>query len=234
MKAIAIVAASFLMSGAFAAETTPGERLNRAATVIDEVMASPDRSIPQDLLNRAECVIVVPKMKKAAFVVGGEYGHGFAACRKPDGVGWAAPAAVRLEGGSVGFQIGGEEADIVMLVMNREGMRKLMNDKVTLGADASVAAGPVGREANAQTDAAMHAEILTWSRARGAFAGIALKGATIRPADKENTAIYGQPYTMRQIVMNHVAPTPETRPLIAALDRYSSRSSSSAADRMAK
>ncbi len=234
MKTIAIVAASFVLSGGFAfADTTPRERLNQAATVIDEVMASPDRSIPQDLLNRAACVIVVPNMKKAAFVVGGEYGRGFAECRKPDGVGWAAPAAVRMEGGSVGFQIGGEEADIIMLVMSRDGMRKLMDDKITLGANASVAAGPVGRDTNAQTDLKMHAEILTWSRARGAFAGIALKGATVRPDDKENTQIYGQPYTMRHIVMNHVAATPEARPLMAALDRYSSRSSS-AADRMAK
>ncbi len=236
MKTIAIEAASLVLvlcGGLAFADTTPRERLSRAATVIDEVMASPDRSIPQDLLNRAACVIVVPNMKKAAFVVGGEYGRGFAECRRPDGVGWAAPAAVRMEGGSVGFQIGGEEADIVMLVMSRDGMRKLIDDKVTLGANASVAAGPVGRNTNAQTDLKMRAEILTWSRARGAFAGIALKGATVRPDDKENTEIYGQPYTMRHLVMDRVAPTPEARPLIATLDRYSSRSSS-AADRTAK
>jgi len=227
MRAFALAASLFMASGAFA-NTTPRERIRDAAQVFNEVMSAPDKSIPQDLLNRSDCVIVVPGLKRAAFVVGGEYGRGFAECRNPNGVGWAAPAAVRMEGGSVGFQIGGEEADVVLLVMSREGMRKLMDNKITLGADASVAAGPVGRTANAQTDLALHSEILAWSRSRGAFAGIALNGATIRPDNDENARIYGRAVTMHQIVMDHVRPPAEARPLISTLDRYSSRGSSSA------
>jgi SH3 domain-containing YSC84-like protein 1 len=224
MRGIAVATSLLLASGLWAAETS-AERLDKAARVFSEIMGAPDKGIPQDLLNKAECVIIVPDMKKAAFVVGGEYGRGFAECRKANGTGWGAPAAVRLEGGSVGFQIGGSETDIVMLVMNRHGMNKLLQDKFTLGADASVAAGPVGRTANANTDVKMSAEILAWSRSKGLFAGISLNGATLRPDRDENAKLYGRQLTTREIVMDNVAAPDAARPLLAELNRYSSMSS---------
>jgi lipid-binding SYLF domain-containing protein len=217
-----IIAASMLLaaSGSWAAET-PQQRLDDSARVITEIMSAPDKGIPQDLLNKAQCIIVLPGMKKAAFVVGGEYARGYAECRRENGSGWAAPAAMRFEGGSVGFQIGGSQADIVMLVMNRNGMDKLLGNKVTLGADASVAAGPIGRTTNANTDLKMTAEILAWSRAKGLFAGLALNGASLRPDTKENQQLYGREMDTREIVMGNVAPPESAHPLIKELDRYS-------------
>jgi lipid-binding SYLF domain-containing protein len=196
-------------------------------------MATPDKGIPQDLLNRSQCIIIVPDLMKGAFVVGGEYGRGFALCRNANGAGWGAPAAIRIEGGSVGFQIGGSATDLVLLVMNRTGMDKLLSDKFTLGADAAVAAGPVGRNANAQTDVKMTAEILAWSRAKGLFAGIALKGATLRPDAKDNEQLYGRALTNREILMGNVQTPPAGRPLVAALDRYSNRQTEGGAERTA-
>ena len=153
MKQFAFGAALILSAAAIAAAAeTAAERLNVSAEVFQQVMNTPDKGIPQDLLAKAQCVIVVPGLKKGAFVVGGQYGRGFAECRHADGMGWGAPGAVRVEGGSVGFQIGGSSTDVVMLVMNQRGMDRLLGDKFTLGADASVAAGPVGRTANADTD----------------------------------------------------------------------------------
>src|SRR5262249_9109127 len=139
---------------------------------------TPDKGIPQDLLDKAQCIVIITGMKKAAIGIGGEYGRGFATCRRHAGTSWGAPAAVRMEGGSVGFQLGASSTDVVMLVMNERGMNKLLDSKFTLGADAAVAAGPVGRAADAKTDAYMSAEILAWSRSKGLFAGIALSGAT--------------------------------------------------------
>jgi SH3 domain-containing YSC84-like protein 1 len=181
VKGLAIAASIVLATSAFGAGKAQ-ERLEDSARVFSEIMRTPDKGIPQDLLAKAECVVIIPGLKKAAFVVGAEYGRGFAECRKIEGRGWGAPAAVRMEGGSVGFQLGGSDTDMVLLLMNRHGMTKLTEDKFTLGADASVAAGPVGRTANASTDAEMTAEILAWSRARGLFAGISVKGATLRPS----------------------------------------------------
>ena len=139
--------------------------LQSAAEAFKEVMGIPDKAIPQELLEKAECIVIIPDLKKGAFIVGGKYGKGFVSCRKKDGVGWSAPGAVRIEGGSVGFQIGASEMDVFMLVMNDRGMERLLSDKFTLGADATVAAGPVGRVAQAETDARFTAEILAWSRA---------------------------------------------------------------------
>jgi lipid-binding SYLF domain-containing protein len=218
---------SFLMAGGALFADTASERLNDSATIFSEIMGTPDKGIPQDLLNKAQCVIVVPGLKKGAFVVGGEYGRGFAVCRRTSG--WGAPAAVRVEGGSVGFQIGGSSTDVVMLVMSQPGMDRLMSDKFTLGADASVAAGPVGRTANAATDVELHAEILAWSRARGAFAGISLKGATMRPDNKENEALYGKAMTNREILTSNVAPPAAAHKLLAELDRYSAHQETSGA-----
>jgi lipid-binding SYLF domain-containing protein len=187
-------------------------------------MSTPDKGIPQDLFGRAECVIIIPSMKKAAFVVGGEYGRGFAECRSASGTGWGAPAAVRMEGGSVGFQIGGSATDLIMLVMSKKGMQHLLDDKFTLGADASLAAGPVGRTANANTDLKMNAEILAWSRSKGLFAGIALNGATLRPDLDRNAELYGRKMNNREVLMGSVTTPAAADPLVSQLNKYSSRS----------
>ncbi len=199
------------------------KRLLIAAQAFKEVMGIPDKAIPQDLLNKAQCVIIVPDLKKAAFVVGGKYGKGFVSCRKKDGVGWSAPGAIRIEGGSVGFQIGGSEMDVFMLVMNERGMERLLSTQFTLGGDATVAAGPVGRSTQAETDARMTAEILTWSRARGLFAGIALNGATLREDEDWDIDMYGRAIKNREIVTGAVAVPKGAATLMTELDRYSSR-----------
>ena len=222
MRLFAALTATLLPFTAYAASDAP-KRLEAAAEAFKEVMGIPDKSIPQDLLEKAECIVIIPDLKKGAFIVGGKYGKGFVSCRKKDGVGWSAPGSIRIEGGSVGFQIGGSEMDVFMLVMNDRGMERLLGDKFTLGADATVAAGPVGRVAQAETDARMTAEILAWSRARGLFAGIALNGATMREDDDWNQALYGKPLKNREIVSGSVAPTKSAAPLLRELDRYSSR-----------
>ena len=176
------------------------KRLDEAAAVFSEVMAAPDKGIPQDMLANAHCIVIVPSLKTAAFVVGGKYGKGYVSCRNKSGVGWSAPATVRIEGGSVGFQIGGSTTDLIMLVMNERGADKLLSSKFTLGAEGSVAAGPVGRTATAQTDAQMHAEILSWSRSQGLFAGLALEGATLRQDLDDNATLYGKKLENREIV----------------------------------
>jgi lipid-binding SYLF domain-containing protein len=224
MRGLSIFLTLGMAGAAFCADTSQ-ERLTESSRVFSEIMATPDKGIPQDLLNKAECVIVLPNLKKAAFVVGGEYGRGYAVCRKHSGTGWGAPEAVRLEGGSVGFQIGGSSTDVVMLVMNREGMNKLMQDKFTLGADASVAAGPVGRTADAKTNVKMDAEILGWSRAKGLFAGVALNGATMRPDNDENEKLYGKKVTPHDILMGSETPPPAAHALLADLNKYSASSS---------
>ncbi len=225
MRSLAIAASIALATSAFGADKAP-ERLEDSARVFSEIMRTPDKGIPQDLLAKAQCVVIIPGLKKAAFIVGAEYGRGFADCRNRDGKGWSAPAAVRMEGGSLGFQLGGSDTDMVLLVMNRHGMTKLTEDKFTLGADASAAAGPVGRTANASTDAEMTAEILAWSRAKGLFAGISVKGATLRPSQDWNEEIYGRKLSNREILLSSEIAIPEAaRPLIRELDRYSSISS---------
>lgn len=199
---------------------TPGERLADATAILNEVMASPDKGIPHDLLDKAHCVIIVPGMKQAAFVVGAKYGRGFAVCRG-DHAGWGAPSAVRVEGGSFGFQIGASSTDVVMLVMNRRGMRRLLEDKFTLGAEAAVAAGPVGRSATAQTDVQLSADILSWSRSKGLFAGIALQGATLRNDIDENRALYGRPLKNKDILLTNRSVPSAGKSFVAALNSYS-------------
>src|ERR1022692_3925681 len=181
------------------------DRLKNAGTVLTEILNIPD-DIPQDLLDKAECVIVFPSVLKAAFVVGASYGRGAMVCRTgQDFRGpWGAPAMYALEGGSVGFQIGGQATDLVLLVMNNRGVTSILSSKVKLGGDASVAAGPVGREASANTDAYMRAEILSYSRARGLFAGISLEGSTLRPDDDATADVYGRKLTAKEIVLGHV------------------------------
>ena len=165
----------------------------------------------------------MPSLKKGAFIVGGKFGRGFVSCRKSSGLGWGAPGAVKVEGGSFGFQIGGAETDVVMLVMNRSGANRLLGSRFTLGGDASVAAGPVGRDTSAQTDARLTAEILTWSRQRGVFAGISLSGATLREDDDWNKQMYGREMHNRQVVSGEVQPPAGSQKLLAALNKYSSR-----------
>jgi lipid-binding SYLF domain-containing protein len=206
-----------------AADSDAPKRLQAATEAFKDVMGTPDKSIPQDLLNKAQCIMIVPGLKKGAFIVGAKYGRGFVTCRKKSGEGWTAPGAIRVEGGSVGFQIGGEETDVFMLVMNQKGMDRLLTTKFTLGGDASAAAGPVGRTTQAETDAAMTAEILTWSRARGLFAGVSLSGATLRPDEEWNTDLYGRKITNREILTGPVTAPPSFDALRAELNRYSSR-----------
>jgi len=197
------------------------ERLHEAATVFSEVTSAPDKGIPSDLIERAKCIVIVPGLKKGAFIVGAQYGKGFISCRGADDGTWSAPGAVRVEGGSVGFQIGGSETDVVMLVMNDSGARKLLESKFTLGGEGEVAAGPVGRTAAANTDAKMTAEILSWSRARGVFAGVSLQGATLRENQEDNEAMYGKKISNKEIVTKRQKKTPAASELISMLNKYS-------------
>lgn len=206
-----------------AAESDAPKRLSVAAQTFKEVMDTPDKTIPQDLLNKAQCIIIVPGLKKGAFVVGAKYGKGFVSCRKSGGLGWSAPGSIRVEGGSFGFQIGGSETDVFMLVMNQRGMNRLLSTKFTLGGDASVAAGPVGRSTQAETDAAMTAEILTWSRSRGLFAGISLSGATLREDSDWNHDLYGRDITNKEVLTTAVPAPKSAAVLIDELNHYSSR-----------
>ncbi len=223
MKKSFILAAMVGCSSLALFADTAAERLEESARDLHEIMATPDKGIPQDLMNKAYCVVIVPSLKKGAFVVGGEYGKGFAVCRQDLGMGWGAPAGIRVEGGSFGFQIGGSSTDVVMLIMNAHGMRELDSDKFTLGGDASIAAGPVGRTASADTDARMTAEILSWSRTKGLFAGVALNGATLRPDRDANKELYGEKLDNKQILMTKTEVPAAARPLIAELSRYSVR-----------
>jgi len=207
----------------FAKDHDSAKRLDSAATVFSEVMAAPDKGIPQEMLEHAHCIVIVPDLKTAAFVVGGKYGKGYISCRNKVGPGWSAPGTVRIEGGSVGFQIGGSSTDLIMLVMNARGADKLLSSKFTLGAEGSVAAGPVGRTATAQTDAQMHADILSWSRSQGLFAGLALEGATLRQDLDDNASIYGKRLENREIVSNKRRVPAMAAKLIDLLNKYSAR-----------
>lgn len=218
-----LLAAFALGATLLSAASDAPKRLQSAAGALKEVMDIPDKSIPQDLLNKAECIVIVPDLKKGAFIIGAKYGKGFVSCRKKGGVGWSAPGAVRIEGGSVGLQIGGSEMDVFMLIMNERGMDRLLSTKFTLGGDATVAAGPVGRSTQAETDARFTAEILTWSRSRGLFAGISLSGATLREDEDWNIDLYGKKITNREIVTGDVAAPKGAATLLSELDRYSSR-----------
>src|SRR6202007_3374154 len=193
------------------------KRLENSGVVMQEIMNTPE-NIPQEVIEKAECVIVFPSVLKAAFIVGGSYGRGAMVCRTGKGFRgpWGAPAMYALEGGSVGFQIGGQATDLVLLVMNDSGVGSVLDSKVKLGADASVAAGPVGRDASADTDAYMRAEVLSYSRSRGLFAGISLEGSTLRPDDDATQDVYGRKLTAREIVIGGKVGVPESgRHLVA-------------------
>jgi lipid-binding SYLF domain-containing protein len=214
-----------LLTPLLANDSEPVKRLDEAAAVFSEIMATPDKGIPQDLLEKAHCIVIVPGLKKGAFIVGGKYGKGYLSCRNKSGEGWSAPGTVRVEGGSVGLQIGGSETDVIMLVMNERGADRLLSSKFTLGGEGEVAAGPVGRSATAQTDAFMRAEILSWSRSRGAFAGLSLQGATLRQDLDDNATLYGKKLENREIVMQGIRPPEAASKLLSLLNKYSVRES---------
>jgi lipid-binding SYLF domain-containing protein len=206
------------------AQQKEAARLQESYSVMKAVIGMPDKGIPRDLLNKAECVIVVPSVKKAAFVVGASYGRGVMTCRSgPDFRGaWSAPAFYAIEGGSFGLQIGGQATDFVLLVMNDKGAKSVMTSKVKLGGDASVAAGPVGRTTSAETDIVMNAEILSWSRNKGLFAGISLAGSTLRSDDDANKNLYGKELSAKQIILEKAVKTPPAgKALVNLLNKMS-------------
>jgi lipid-binding SYLF domain-containing protein len=194
------------------------KRVKGAARVLDEIMATPDKGIPQDVFKSAKCVAVVPSMIKGGFVIGGRYGKGVATCRTANG--WSAPAPIGIAGGSWGLQFGGEAVDLVMLVMNDRGMEHLLNSKFKLGAEGSVAAGPIGRQAEGSTDWKMKSEVLTYSRARGVFAGLELNGAVIKQDNDETRVLYGKMVPFRAILTGKVPPPPGTEAFLAAVRKY--------------
>jgi SH3 domain-containing YSC84-like protein 1 len=215
--------AMLLLPLASAQDKKEADRLDNCGTVLKEILDIPD-DIPQDLLDKAECVIVYPSVLKAAFVIGGSYGRGAMTCRTGEHYTgpWSAPTMMALEGGSVGFQIGGQATDFVLLVMNARGARSILSSKVKLGADASVAAGPKGRTANASTDVTLRAEVLSYSRARGLFAGISLEGSTVRPDNDANERVYNKKLEAESIVLKGaVAVPPPAQKMIAYLNKKS-------------
>jgi len=224
LMALALLALPLLASG----DKKETDRLENCGMVIKEVMDIPD-NIPEDLINKAECIIVFPSVLKAAFVVGGSYGRGAMTCRTGEHFTgpWSAPTMMALEGGSVGFQLGGQATDFVLLVMNPRGARSILSSKVKLGADASAAAGPKGRTANASTDVTMRAEVLSYSRARGLFAGLSLEGSTVRPDNDANQRIYGKQVEAESIVFKGAAAVPPAaQKMIAYLNQKSPKNTS--------
>ena len=217
------VVTTLALASLLAADSEPAKRLDDAAAVFSEVMTAPDRGIPEELLENAHCIVIVPDLKTAAFGIGGKYGKGYLSCRSKAGAGWSAPGTVRIEGGSVGFQIGASSTDLIMLVMTERGAQKLLESKFTLGAEVSVAAGPVGRTATAQTDVQMHSDILSWSRSQGLFAGVALEGATLRQDLDDNATLYGSKLENRDIVTSGMRPPTAAARLLALLNRYSAK-----------
>jgi lipid-binding SYLF domain-containing protein len=224
LMALALVALPLLAAG----DKKEAERLENCGLIVKEVMDIPD-NIPEDLINKAECIIVYPSVLKAAFIVGGSYGRGAMTCRSGEHFTgpWSAPTMMALEGGSVGLQLGGQATDFVLLVMNPRGARSILSSKVKLGADASAAAGPKGRTANASTDVTMRAEVLSYSRNRGLFAGLSLEGSTVRPDNDGNERIYGKKVEAESIVFKGaVAVPPAAQKMIAYLNQKSPKNTS--------
>jgi SH3 domain-containing YSC84-like protein 1 len=224
-RQLSLVLCLMLVAVPLSAADKEKDRLENSAVVMEQIINMPD-NIPQDLLEKADCAIVIPSVKKVAIGIGGSYGRGAMVCRtgsKFNGP-WGAPAMVTLEGGSIGFQLGGEATDLILLVMNEKGAASILNSKVKLGADASIAAGPKGRDAEAATDAYMGAEILSYSRSRGLFAGVSLAGSTLRPDNEANELVYGRKITARDIVVGHKVAIPQTgRHLVSVLQNHAQR-----------
>jgi len=213
--AIATLSLSLIVTAGLSARA---DRINDAAAVLTEMATSFDSGIPKDLIAKAECIVIVPGVKKGAIGFGGQYGRGYMSCRQNGG--WSAPSGMRVEGGSVGFQIGGSSTDVILLVMNDRGVDKLLSNKFTVGADAAVAAGPIGRQASAQTDATMRAEMLAWSRSRGVFAGVSLQGSTLRTDTDENKDLYGRELSAREVVKGNIKSPAAAAPLMSVLAKY--------------
>ena len=221
MRKMGLAATLFVLAaGSAFAATKEEERLAHAAKAFDEIMSGKD-NIPKNVLDKADCIVIIPGMKKGGFIVGGRYGKGAVSCRNKAKTGWDAPAMLEMGGGSVGLQIGASAVDVIMLVMNREGMDKLLKDKFTLGGDASVAAGPVGRAGTAETDAAMSAKILSYSRSKGAFAGLELKGSTLNQDGDANKALYGKKIDAPEILGGTVTAPAAAKPMTDVLAKYS-------------
>jgi len=222
-KSFAVLAVVVLLASAVAFGFNRADsvkRLQKSSEVFGEIMRTPDKGIPEDLLDKCACIGIVPGLKKGGLGIGGKYGRGVLMCRKPSG--WTAPSFITIEGGSVGFQIGFTQIDVVMLFMNKKGVEKLIDDKFTIGADASAAAGPVGRSTAAQTNIRLDAEILTYSRAKGLFAGVALDGATLRQDKDDNKDFYGAEVDARKILIDGTVPMPtEAQSLASALSSKS-------------
>jgi len=195
------------------------KRIDSAANVLDEIMAAPDKGIPRDVFEDAKCVAVVPSMIKGGFIIGARYGKGVATCRTSSG--WSAPAPITIAGGSWGLQFGGEAVDLVMLIMNDKGMEHLLSSKFKLGAEGSVAAGPVGRQAEANTDWKMRSEVLSYSRARGIFAGLELNGAVIKQDDDDTRHLYGKEVPFKEILTGHVPAPQGTQKFVSTVSKYS-------------
>jgi lipid-binding SYLF domain-containing protein len=210
----AVLAVASLLA---AQEDTPDKRLRNSAATFHDIMSAPDRAIPRNLLDRAQCIVIVPGMKKAAFLVGGEYGRGFASCRIPGS--WSAPAPVRLTGGSFGVQLGADSADIILMIMSQRGLERFLSDKFSIGADLAAAAGPLGRDATANTDVMLKAEILGYSRTRGVFAGVSLNGTVVEPDKAEATRLYGRPWSNREILRGGVSEPDAAKVLTGELAR---------------
>lgn len=223
MKNLWLVVLIALFSiGTLFAQEKETQRLANSAKVFGEIMSAPDKAIPRDLLDKAECVAIIPSMKKAGFIAGARYGKGMISCRNSAKTAWGAPAMVILEGGSFGLQIGGAAVDVVLLIMNRSGIDSLLSSKVTLGGDASVAGGPVGRATTAETDAAMKAKVLSYSRSQGVFAGLELKGSTLRQDNDADKVLYGKKIEAREILSSgKVAAPAAAKPVIKVLTKYS-------------
>jgi len=220
MRTYLAISLTLFTAAAWAGEAED-RRLKESSEVLGEIMGTSDKAIPQDLFAKAQCAVIVPGLKKGGFILGAKFGRGFASCRQADGKGWTGPVAVRVEGGSVGFQIGGAESDVIMLIMSQKGMDRLLSSKFTVGGEATAAAGPVGRDATAQTDATMRAEILSWSRSRGVFGGIALQGATLRDDADVDKALYGGAVDRRDILTGKKEVPAAAKPLIDQLNKYS-------------
>ena len=220
---VGVLAFALVSIPAFAAQSA-AERLQAATTTLQEIMNASDKGIPQDLLSKATCIVVIPNLKKGGFIVGGEYGKGFFSCRKTRGVGWSAPGSIRISGGKFGLLIGGAETDVIMLVMSQSGMEHLLSDKFQMGGEASAAAGPVGRDSSAMTDAALHAEMLSYSRSRGLFGGLDLSGAAVTEDKDSNKELYGSAISNKEILNDaHLHVPAEAKGFIHTLDSISSR-----------
>lgn len=214
-----------VLTSSIFAQSNEEKRLKAAGDVLHEIMEVREKAIPQDLLDKSECAVVIPSLKKGAFIIGGKYGKGFFTCRNVNGDGWGSPASVIVEGGSVGFQVGGSESDVILLVMNKKGANRLLNNQFKLGGEASVAAGPVGRTTSAQTDIMLTAEILSYSRSRGVFAGISLEGATLRQDLDGNKDLYGKTMTNKEIIESNPKPPAAASGMLGDLNKFSPRKS---------